>query len=255
MWSPILSGSRGPGQGQSWRSGPAWRPGRASLARAEGLRLLSETGTISGLTPLAAEPDVSDPAPTSPAQFDGGAPAIGAKIAALRRERGWSLQELSRRAGVSPAAIHKIEKKGMTPTITSLMKIAGALGRSVSYIIEEHGALRPVTVVRAGERTTIHTSKAGLRLESIAGRYGPYFMAGAVAAVEPMATSGAAPMDHPGEELMLVIEGTIDWTIEGERHQLGPGDSIHFRTDRPHSWSNPTDEPARALWLTIRSST
>ena len=56
--------------------------------------------------------------------------AIGAKVAKARAERGWSLQQLAARAGLSPAAIHKIEKSGMTPTITSLMKVATALGRA-----------------------------------------------------------------------------------------------------------------------------
>ncbi len=197
---------------------------------------------------------VAQPAPSPPSSVEGTVSAIGARIAALRHERGWSLQELSRRAGVSPAAIHKIEKKGMTPTITSLMRIAGALGRSVGYLIEEHDRLRSVAVTRHDARPGISTSKSGVTLESVAGRYGPFFLAGAAATVEPRASSGEQPMNHPGEELMLVLEGTMEWTIEGERYRLDVGDSIHFRTDRPHAWSNPADEPARALWLTIRSS-
>src|SRR4029079_2881760 len=48
--------------------------------------------------------------------------ALGAKVAASRAERGWSLAQLAQRAGLSPAAVHKIEKSGMTPTIASLMK-------------------------------------------------------------------------------------------------------------------------------------
>ncbi|MGI8441036.1 MAG: cupin domain-containing protein [Thermoleophilaceae bacterium] len=189
-----------------------------------------------------------------PSSVEGTVSAIGPRIAALRHERGWSLQELSRRAGVSPAAIHKIEKKGMTPTITSLMRIAGALGRSVAYLIEEHDRLRPVAVTRRDARSLLTTSKSGVTLESVAGRYGPFFLAGAAATVEPRASSGEEPMNHPGEELMLVLEGTMEWTIEGERYRLDPGDSIHFRTDRPHAWCNPAEEPARAVWLTIRST-
>ena len=54
--------------------------------------------------------------------------ALGAKLAAARAERGWSLAELARRAGVSTASVHKIEKSGMTPTIATLMKVASALG-------------------------------------------------------------------------------------------------------------------------------
>jgi len=179
---------------------------------------------------------------------------IGAKVAAARAERGWSLQELGRRAGISAAAVHKIEKSGMTPTIATLMKIAAALGRSVGYFIEEFDPLRPVTVVRAGERAQLYTSKHGLVLENISGRYGPFFVAGAEARVEAGADSGPEPMNHPGEELVLVLEGTMTFTIEDETYELEPGDSIHFRTARPHAWANPAGLPARAIWLAIRSS-
>src|SRR3954453_23105880 len=110
---------------------------------------------------------------------------IGAKVAKARAERGWSLQQLAKRAGLSPASIHKIEKSGMTPTITSLMKVAAALGKSVGYFIEESDGLRPVTVVHRDERTRLHTSKQGLVLNNISGRYGPFFVARAEAGPVP----------------------------------------------------------------------
>ena len=179
---------------------------------------------------------------------------IGAKVAKARAERGWSLQQLAKRAGLSPASIHKIEKSGMTPTITSLMKVAAALGKSVGWFIEESDGLRPVTVVRRDERTRLHTSKDGLVLNNISGRYGPFFVAGAEADVEPWADSGPQPMVHPGEELVLLLEGTMRFTIDAVDYDLEEGDSIHFRTAYPHSWANPSAQPARAIWLAIRSS-
>jgi len=179
---------------------------------------------------------------------------LGGKLATARAERGWSLQQLADRSGLSPAAIHKIEKSGMTPTITSLMKVASALGRSVGYFIEEADPLRPVTVVRRDERAQLYTSKRGLELQNVSGRYGPFFAAGAEAFVEPWADSGPEPMVHPGEELVLVCEGRLAFEIEGALYELEPGDSIHFRTTCPHAWRNPGAEPARAIWLAIRSS-
>jgi transcriptional regulator with XRE-family HTH domain len=179
---------------------------------------------------------------------------LGGKVAQARAERGWSLQQLADRAGMSPAAIHKVEKNGMTPTITSLMKIASALGKSVGHFVEESQPLRPVTHIRRDERARLYTSKQGLQLENISGRYGPFFVAGAEALVEPRADSGPEPMVHPGEELVLVLEGELCFVVGGERYELTEGDSLHFRTTLPHSWSNPADDPARAVWLAIRSS-
>lgn len=180
---------------------------------------------------------------------------VGRKVAQARAERGWSLQQLADRAGMSPAAIHKVEKNGMTPTITSLMKIAGALGKSVSWFVEESERLRPVTHIRPDERVRLYTSKQGLTLHNISGRYGPFFVAGAEARVEPLADSGPEPMVHPGEELVLLLEGALVFDIGGETYDLAEGDSLHFRTTLPHSWRNPSGEvEARAVWLAIRNS-
>lgn len=181
--------------------------------------------------------------------------AIGPKIRQLRRQKDLSLQQLAERSGVSAAAIHKIERNGMVPTITTLMKVAGALNRSVAYFVDEHeGEPRTVVVTRARERRPVFTSKRGLALDGISGPYGRFFMAGAVAIVEPGATSGPRPMEHPGEELVLVLDGTLVFEIEGEEHALRRGDALHFRTDRPHRWRNPGTRPARAAWMALRSS-
>ena len=194
------------------------------------------------------------PSPKGMPEIERTVSEIGAKVAKARAERGWSLATLAERAGLSTAAVHKIEKSGMTPTIASLMKVAAALGKSVGYFVEEVEATRPVTVIRSDERSRLYTSKQGLELQNISGRYGPFWVAGAEAYVEPMADSGPEPMSHPGEELVLLLEGRMTFTIDGESYGLEVGDSIHFRTVRPHSWANPDDRPARAIWLAIRGS-
>lgn len=196
---------------------------------------------------------MSDNAPPSLPEIERKVLGLGAKVAAERAERGWSLAQLAARAGMSPGAVHKIEKSGMTPTIASLMKIAAALGRSVSYFVEEP-ATPDVNVIRHADRAKVFTSKQGLDLRNLSGRYGPFLIAGAEAVAEPFADSGPAPMSHPGEELVIVTEGRMVFTVDGQRHELGEGDSIHFRTLLPHSWANPADVPARATWLVVRSS-
>ena len=178
---------------------------------------------------------------------------IGAKVARARSERGWSLAQLAQRAGLSPAAVHKIEKSGMTPTIASLMKVAAALGKSVAYFVDE-SENPDVNVIRGDDRARVYTSKQGLDLRNLSGRYGGFAMAGAEAVVEPFADSGPTPMNHPGEELVIVLEGRMEFEVDGTPFEIGPGDSIHFRALRPHSWRNPADEPARAVWLVVRVS-
>ena len=179
--------------------------------------------------------------------------SIGPKIRRLRQLKGLSLQQLGERSDISAAAIHKIERNGMVPTITTLMKLAVALNRPLSYFVDEDANTDdPVVFIGAGERRPVFTSKAGLELNSITGPYGRFFLAGASASIEPQAHSGGNAMEHPGEELVHLLEGKLEFEIDGETFSLSPGDSLHFRTDRPHRWRNPGRQPAKAVWMALR---
>jgi quercetin dioxygenase-like cupin family protein len=105
----------------------------------------------------------------------------------------------------------------------------------------------------AAERRPVLTSKHGLELESISGPYGQFLLAGAVATLERGADSGPQPMEHPGEELVHVLDGGIEICVDDGLYRLGVGDSLHFRTDRPHRWRNLADGPTRAVWMAFRT--
>jgi transcriptional regulator with XRE-family HTH domain len=179
--------------------------------------------------------------------------SIGLKVFSLRKSMGLSLQQLGERSDVSAAAIHKIEQGGMVPTITTLLKIAGALGRPVSYFVEEDGNREDLAVLTpSGEARPVYTSHKGISLNSISGPYSRFLLAGARATVAPGANSGRKPMQHPGEELVHLIEGMLEFTVAGKSFRLEPGSSLHFRGDQPHTWSNPGEADAKAVWMALR---
>lgn len=209
---------------------------------------------------MAAQKSVTDspadaaPAP-APSDLKEIVNSIGLKLRELRAQRGLSLQQLADHSDVSAAAIHKIERNGMVPTITTLLKLAGALNRPVSYFVEEEEPdNRPLSFTRAGDRRPVFTSHEGIDLAGISGPYGRFFVAGAVATVEAKASSGRRPMEHPGEELILVLSGVFEVDVDGETFRLTEGDSLHWRTDRPHRWRNPTSHQVKAVWLALRPS-
>jgi transcriptional regulator with XRE-family HTH domain len=181
--------------------------------------------------------------------------AIGPKLQRLRQQQRLSLQQLAARAEVSAAAIHKIERNDMVPTITTLLKISAALQRPVSYFIEpDEEPSEPATLTRAGERPAVFTPHRGLHLAGISGPYAQFAGAAAEATVDPGADSGDKPLTHPGEELVLVTAGALAFEVDGTRYELGPGDSLHFVGDRPHHWANEGKVPARAVWFALRDS-
>src|SRR5215475_14967396 len=112
---------------------------------------------------------------------DGIVSSIGPKLKQLRHEQRLSLQQLAAKADVSAAAIHKIERNDMVPTITTLLKIATALDRPVSYFIDsDETPPEPVAFTRAGDRPAVFTPHQGLHLAGVSGPYTPFRSAAAV---------------------------------------------------------------------------
>lgn len=186
---------------------------------------------------------------------DGIVSSIGPKLKQLRQEQRLSLQQLAVKADVSAAAIHKIERNDMVPTITTLLKIATALDRPVSYFIDNDDAPpEPVAFTRAGNRPAVFTPHAGLHLAGVSGPYTPFRSAAAVATLDPGANSGSKDLVHPGEELVFVTEGSITFDIAGTRYNVGRRDALHFIGEQPHHWANEGKTPARALWIALRDS-
>lgn len=178
---------------------------------------------------------------------------IGPKVRGLRKQAGLSLQQLAEVADVSAAAIHKIEQSGMVPTITTLLKVAGALGRPVAYFVdEEEVGADPTVHTPDGMQRPIYTSHTGIDLAGISGTYGRFNIAGARATVEPGASSGDKLLEHPGEELVYVLDGELEFTVNERTFVLGPCDALHFRSVQAHSWRNPGAQPATALWMALR---
>jgi transcriptional regulator with XRE-family HTH domain len=181
--------------------------------------------------------------------------SIGPKVKKLRQEQRLSLQQLAVKAEVSAAAIHKIERNDMVPTITTLLKIATALDRPVTYFVEPGGDQpEPVAFTSHESRPAVFTPHEGLILAGVSGPYAPFRSAAALATVKPGADSGDRPLVHAGEELVFTLEGTLVFDIAGTRHEVGEGDALHFMGDQPHHWANEGKSAARALWIALRDS-
>ena len=196
---------------------------------------------------------MTDVVPDEPAAVDRIVNSIGPRLRELRLQHSLSLQQLAERAGVSAAAIHKIERNGMVPTITTLLKLAEAFDRPVGYFVDEEAeGAGPVAFTPASARAAVRGTPPGVEALAISGSYARFSVDATVATLAPGATSGPGLAQYQGEELVHVIEGTLDFDVDGKPYRLSPGDSLHFRTDRPHRWQNAERAPVRALWIRLR---
>jgi transcriptional regulator with XRE-family HTH domain len=172
-------------------------------------------------------------------------PDVGSRIRALRQERGLSLRALAELCELSPNTISLVERGESSPSVSTLQRLATALGVPITSFFAEPIQKRAVILTRAGERA--RSGSAKVLLESIG--YGleqqacdPFLVT-----LEGGASSGDKMMLHPGHELIFCLDGELDYEIAGEHHHLTPGDALLFHADLPHRWRNPNDYPVQFL--------
>lgn len=199
---------------------------------------------------MARAATAPDDRPTGEAERESIVRAIGPKVRQLRQDSGFSLQQLARRADVSAAAIHKVERGDMVPTVTTLLKLASALGRPMGHFVDGDG--EPAAVahhVRADERPAA-PSLPGVAQTAVSGPPERFTLRGRVADVEPGAEVLADR--HGGEDLLLVLGGALDVAVGDEQYTVADGDSLHFPADHRVRVHNATSGVSRVLWVSSR---
>lgn len=68
----------------------------------------------------------------------------GELIRLLRRRKGWTQRELAQRAGVTQTTIVRLERGDTEPVISTIRKVAEALGVPPAEILGEGAALAEV---------------------------------------------------------------------------------------------------------------
>jgi transcriptional regulator with XRE-family HTH domain len=175
------------------------------------------------------------------------APDVGTRVKALRHERGLSLRALAELCDLSPNTISLVERGVTSPSVSTLQRMAMALGVPITSFFVEPVERSQVIVTRGDER--IRSGSANVVLESLG--YGleeqacdPFFVT-----LQPGAGSGDQLMIHTGHELIFCLQGELDYEVDGMHYRLAPGDALLFHADLPHHWHNPSSEPARFLLI------
>jgi transcriptional regulator with XRE-family HTH domain len=173
--------------------------------------------------------------------------ALGSKIRALREARHWSLSRLSKNAGISVAAIQKIEAGTSNPSLVTIVAIIDALGASVDKLISEVRQLdRGVTVVR-----NLLQTKTGTSVSLVSERADRRMDCRVIAM-----SSRENPDDvHKGKPLFgYVLDGGLRLSLSnGKAIELGTGDAFHAAADTCPEWSNPLSR--RSVILCINDAT
>ena len=147
-------------------------------------------------------------------------------------------------AGVSIGYLSVIERDQATPSLGTLSQIARHLDVDLDFFVSMPSARNALT--RADERERFAVDGSSIIYERLAADFAGNVLSSFILTIPPGYRSET--VSHEGEELLFILEGSITDRLDDEEMILHAGDSLHFRGNRPHSWSNHTSAPARVLW-------
>lgn len=171
-------------------------------------------------------------------------PAFGGRIRDLRRKANLTLQTLADQAGISVGFLSQVERDKATPSLGTLANLAATLGVDVDAFIATPKPADSVT--RQGERPRFALADSSLSYEHISTVLPGGTLSSLIIHIPEGYSSEITA--HVGEELIMVLEGTVRQTLDEAQFVLRPGDSLHFMGDTPHAFANVGDGPARLLW-------
>jgi len=176
------------------------------------------------------------------------AAAVAQHVRSLRTGRGWSLDELAGRSGVSKGMVVQIEGAKTNPSIGTLCRLADAFGVTIARLLESprEPAMR---IVQAGAPPVLWRGPSGGAARLLSGINDPDFVELWDWRLEP-GESHSSP-DHAAgtREMVHVLTGALTVRIGGVDHRVGPGETALYLADRPHRYANLGEVPVLAMMV------
>jgi len=178
---------------------------------------------------------------------------IQKRIKDYRRAKELTLRQIADKAGCTPSFISQVERGLTVPSLSMVGRLAAALNIPVMELFGESAEGKVSDwPLRKADRKTIHYPDGKVTSQILTTRVTVRKMEPLISVIEPGgASDGAEGMTHPGEteEFVLVLKGTLDFTIGGRDIRLRQGDSLSFSGGLAHRWANNGKRTAEVLFV------
>lgn len=176
---------------------------------------------------------------------------LSVRVKRLRTQKGWSLDQLSQRCGVSRAMLSQIERGQANPTLAVTLGIARAFELSIGDLVQLPGAFSSMQVIRASDRVYEFRSDENCRIRTLS----PLNLEKDVEFYEVLLRQGGtlrSTAHFSGTREFLTVQcGRVRVESGSESEEAAKGDSVSYRADVAHAIVNIGDGEAIVFLVDI----
>jgi transcriptional regulator with XRE-family HTH domain len=171
--------------------------------------------------------------------------AVGRRVRESRVGRGWTLDQLAERSGVSRRMIVNVEAGTSNASIATLLRLATALHVSLADLVADAPDGQRVTVSNASAREPLWRGEAGGSAVLVTAADTPDMLELWDWTLGPGDAYESDPHRPGTHELLHVVAGQLTLTVDGVVHHLHTGEAASMVADVPHAYSNAGRRPVR----------
>lgn len=170
---------------------------------------------------------------------------LAERLRLLRMDRGWTLDDLAKRSGISRATLSRLENGEVSPTTAVLGRLCAAHGMTLSRLMILVEGDAPPLVPRKDQ--TVWTDPETGYIRRVLSPPGGDLTGEVIEATLPPGCRidyDAPP--RPGlEHHLVLLDGALSVTLDGIEHSLTPGDCLRYRLFGTSRFETPADCGAR----------
>jgi transcriptional regulator with XRE-family HTH domain len=171
---------------------------------------------------------------------------VARNVRSARAAAGLSLDALAARAEVSKGALVALEGARGNPNLTTIVRLADALGRSVSSIVED-ASDEPAVVVDADEIAPLWTGPAGGTARLLLTNPRPNPVEVWRWRLHPGERHESHPHPAGVTETLSVIRGRMLFAVGEVVRPLRSGETTAFSADLPHAYEGAGRGPCELI--------
>lgn len=168
---------------------------------------------------------------------------IGALLKKIRKQQNVTLQDLSKKSGLSVAYISLLERGLNSPTIENLNKICQCLKITLTDLLSNLESEK--LLVKKEERKVIFNNKEGVCYKAIT--EGNRHLKGTAMFVTD--SNLHISESHIADELGYIVKGILELNLEGVVYVLHPGDTMYIPANTKHSFKKLSEEDSISIWV------
>jgi transcriptional regulator with XRE-family HTH domain len=177
---------------------------------------------------------------------------LGQLLRQHRTRDGLTLTEVARGAQISSGMLSRIETGQATASFDALMRLAQTLGIRLSSLFMEV-PLGGAQHVRKGQGMEVvrRGTQKGHAYQLLAYSKGPSHLFEPFLITLDDASEQFPSFEHPGTELIYMLEGKMEYRHGQQTYLLEPGDTLTFAGEIPHGPELLIDLPIRMVSVVI----